>query len=320
MADFAIIGAGLAGLACARRLRATGADVRLFDAEAGPGGRMASRTEGLVGFDHGAQYFTVRDREFGALIDAAAEAGCAARWKPRWPGGEPETQDLWVGVPTMSALLEWLAAGLDIVQDCRIHGAARGERGWIVTDDQGTEHGAHDALVLAVPAPQAAALAATRTRLAGRLRQVPMAPCWTAMATFEEPVAVAFDVRFDDDPVLPWFARNSSKPGRSGPDAWVLHAGADWSRQRAGARGGAVIGELLARLGQRLGAPLPRSTATAAHFWECARVEAPLGEAYLEDPAASIGCCGDWCIDARVEAAWLSGDALGRRLASGRAG
>ena len=38
----AVIGAGLAGLSCARALRARGATVRLFDKGRGAGGRLAT--------------------------------------------------------------------------------------------------------------------------------------------------------------------------------------------------------------------------------------------------------------------------------------
>jgi predicted NAD/FAD-dependent oxidoreductase len=51
------------------------------------------------------------------------------------------------------------------------------------------------------------------------------------------------------------------------------------------------------------------------HRWRHARVEAPLGEPWLADWDAALAFCGDWCLDARVEAAFLSGDALGGALA-----
>jgi predicted NAD/FAD-dependent oxidoreductase len=47
-------------------------------------------------------------------------------------------------------------------------------------------------------------------------------------------------------------------------------------------------------------------------------VEAPLGEAFLLDRGAGVGFCGDWCLGARAEAAWLSGTALGSALAAAR--
>ena len=69
----AIVGGGMAGQACAARLRALGRAAVLFDKGRGPGGRMSARRvmtgQGEAGFDHGAQYFTVRD------------PGSARRWR-----------------------------------------------------------------------------------------------------------------------------------------------------------------------------------------------------------------------------------------------
>ena len=39
----AIIGAGIAGLACAQKLKQAGRSVKLFDKGRGPGGRMSTR-------------------------------------------------------------------------------------------------------------------------------------------------------------------------------------------------------------------------------------------------------------------------------------
>ena len=320
MPAYAVIGAGLAGMACARRLRAAGLDVRVFDKGRRPGGRLATRDREQAAFDHGAQYFTVRDAGFADLVAGAVAAGCAARWVPRWPGGEQETQDLWVGVPGMASLSAWLATGLDVKTGCRITALSRSGRHWALQDESGRWQGdRYDAVILALPAPQAAALAGGHTGSAGRVAGVPMSPCWTVMAAFEQPVAAPLDAHWGDDPVLPWFARNTSKPGRTGPDAWVLHAGGDWSRQRLEAAPQAIQQALLARLAWTLGATLPAAAVVKAHRWLHSRVETPLGEPYVADVAAGIYFCGDWCLDARVEAAFLSGDALGRRLATGDA-
>ena len=57
-------------------------------------------------------------------------------------------------------------------------------------------------------------------------------------------------------------------------------------------------------------APSPSSTVTANIL-----AETPLGEPYIWDATSRLGVCGDWCLAGRLEAAWLSGQALGIRLA-----
>jgi hypothetical protein len=314
-ARFAVVGAGIAGLACARRLAATGHPVQVFDKGRSPGGRLATRRGERAAWDHGAQYFTVRDAGFAEVVVGAEAAGQVARWLPRWPGGEQEQRDLWVGVPGSSALPRWLAQGLDLVTEARILRLDSSGPSWSLADDQGRVFPAFDFVVLAVPAPQAALLAEGHGELAGRAAAVTMAPCWAVMAAFESPIEVPADADWSPDTVLPWIARNSSKPRRSGLDAWVLHADAAWSQEHFDASVAEVQSVLLERLATRLGTSLPPVAVVESHRWRYARVEAALGESYLLDAESRIATCGDWCVDARVEAAWLSGDALGRALA-----
>jgi hypothetical protein len=312
----AVVGAGLAGLACARRLVEAGHQVRVFEKSRTAGGRIATRRDERAAWDHGAQYFTVTDPAFAALVEAARAAGQVAAWTPRWPGGEQEQRDLWVGVPGISALPRWLAQGLDVVPETRVLALARSGAAWTLRDDRGRVEGGFDAVALALPAPQAAALAAGHSALAARLDAVEMAPCWAVMAAFERPLEVSVDADWSPDAILPWLARNSSKPRRSGLDAWVLHADAEWSRTRLDADPAGVRTAMLARLGERLAVPVPPPVLVEVHRWRHARVMRPLGEPCLLDASAGLGFCGDWCLDARVEAAFLSGEALGRRLAA----
>jgi predicted NAD/FAD-dependent oxidoreductase len=109
-ASVAVVGAGLAGLACARALHDAGVPVRLFESQRAPGGRLATRRFAAASFDHGAQYLTASDPGFRALLERAEAAGTAASWQPRWPqrdGGET----LWVGAPGMAALARHFAPG-----------------------------------------------------------------------------------------------------------------------------------------------------------------------------------------------------------------
>lgn len=56
----AVVGAGIAGLACAKRLTELGVLVEVFDKARGPGGRMTSKRTTHGYLDLGAQYFSGR--------------------------------------------------------------------------------------------------------------------------------------------------------------------------------------------------------------------------------------------------------------------
>ena len=244
----AVIGAGLAGLACARRLAEAGVHARVFEAQRAPGGRLATRRFATASFDHGAQFLTAVDAGFIRVLEAAEAAGAAARWQPHWPDREPPG-DLWVGVPAMNSLPRFLAQDLDVEYGARIVRIEHGRRGWALLDDRGLAHTDFTAVALALPAPAAAALAGPRTPAAARARAVPMAPCWAVLVAFDAALPGVPDAGCVRDGILAWYARNGSKPGREARDAFVLHAAADWSRaafdQPAHTVQGALLDSLL---------------------------------------------------------------------------
>ncbi len=313
----AVVGAGLAGIACASRLREAGVQARVFEAQRAPGGRLATRRFAVASFDHGAQYLTATDGRFREKLEGAAAAGAAHRWLPAWPDRDPRSE-LWVGLPGMNSLPRFLAEDLDVEYGARIVRLERNRRGWTLLDDRGAAHPDFTAVAIALPAPAAAALAGGRTPLATRVKAVPMAPCWAVLVAFDSPLPGMPDAGFAGDAMLRWFARNGSKPGRDARDAWVLHAAPDWSRVEFDQPAQNVERAVLDRFSEHIGRALPRALLSDAYRWRHARVEAPLGEACLLDSDSGIGFCGDWCLDSRGEAAWLSGSALGTALSEAR--
>jgi renalase len=67
---------------------------------------------------------------------------------------------------------------------------------------------------------------------------------------------------------------------------------------------------MLPLLCDRLNISHDKVTHAAAHRWRYARVTRALGQPYISSADATLYLGGDWCIGARVEAAWDSGTAL----------
>ena len=123
----AVIGGGIAGLACARRLQQLGHEAVCFDTgKHAPGGRCSSRTwPGGATVDHAAQYATARSASFSALMKELETEGLVKQWPARvvaLEGGAaavPVEGDAvrYVGADGMGGIAAALARGLDVRQD-----------------------------------------------------------------------------------------------------------------------------------------------------------------------------------------------------------
>ncbi len=320
-AHVAIIGAGIAGLSCAAALARAGFKVSIFDKGRVPSGRMSTRLGQNWQCDHGAQYFTARDPQFRAEVARWEGAGVAARWHAqvgRFDAGGAFSQgaevDRFVGLPRMSAPGTWLASTLDVRSAVVISALRRDQGGWrLHVQDEGPLAVYFDAVVLAVPAPQAALLLRDIAPLQAALaRAASMESCWAMLLQYPAPVALGFDAAFVNCGPLRWVARDSSKPGRGGIESWVLHASAEWSEAHVEHDAHSVAAHLLPAFAA-LGAPAPSQW--SAHRWRYARSAQTHNEVCIWVDGQGLGLCGDWLNGGTVEAAWLSGRALASRIA-----
>lgn len=108
-----VVGAGIAGLICARRLADEGMRVTVLERSSIPGGRVATtRFAGAV-FDTGAQFFTVRTPAFQSFVDRWSSDGVVREWC-RGFGSSPDGFPRYIGTSGMDAIPAALAADLDV--------------------------------------------------------------------------------------------------------------------------------------------------------------------------------------------------------------
>jgi photolyase PhrII len=312
----AVVGAGIAGLACARTLADHGHDVQVFDKGRAAGGRTSSRRRDAFRCDHGAQFFTARDPGFGEVVAAWRERGLVAEWEGRFgtwadgcPGPDPRPGPRFVGVPSMSAIARHLARDLTVRSECRVLALDESGSCFQLDVEGGVRSGPVDVVVLALPAPQARELVAGRAALATPLESVRFAPCLTAILAFgAHGVPFPLDGAFVGGEVLDFIARDSSKPGRdAAQETFVVHASPEWSLAHVDgdpAECGALILEAFRRVVREA---IPEPIAVDAHRWRFARVTTPLAEPALADADSRLIVCGDFCGGSRVEDAFRSG-------------
>jgi predicted NAD/FAD-dependent oxidoreductase len=331
----AIVGAGIAGLACGAALQAAGQRVTLFDKGRRPGGRLATRDSPWGPFDHGAASFNAGDGDFGRQVAEWAAAGLLAP-DPALPGA-------WLGVPCMNALPAAQAAALDLRRAAPVGAIGRGADGrWLLagTDGAPMHDGGFDAVVVATPPEQALPLLAPwSATLAGALAGVHSEPCWTVMAAWDgapeaprlpqAPLGPLCGRAESTEPLGPLACvrREDLKPGRARDDdrpRWLLAASPYWSAHNLELAAPEVVRHLLDDLQRLCGRRLAAPAHAAAHRWRYAEVPQPLAAPCGWDAGATLGACGDaWHAEggaSSVERAWLSGRAMAQRLAIHAAG
>ncbi len=280
----AVIGAGVAGLACASELATAGHAVTVFEKARGPGGRTSSRRTDRGAFDHGCPVLAR-----GAWLLELAPLGLELA---DFAYGE-------VPVPRMSALARALAQDLDVRAGIRVSPVARADDGFRLTGDDGADLGTFDRVAVTAPAPQAAELlAAASPPLSERAAAVTYDPCWAVLAAWDAPLPITSSWRragAPDAPVL-WAARESAKRGRDPGERWTIQGGPDWSRAHLEDDPDRVAAALLTAFAAEDpgGDPLPAPAFVTAHRWRYARVRRALPEPCLA--AGGIGAAGDWCV------------------------
>ncbi|WP_454597184.1 NAD(P)/FAD-dependent oxidoreductase [Qipengyuania sp. SM2507] len=305
----AIIGAGMAGLSCARALAQAGVAADIFDKGRGPGGRMSTRRVEVDGrelrFDHGAQYFTARDERFRSEVTAWRAAGRVAPW----PSAGAEAL---VGVPGMNEPVRAMAEGLDVRWATRIDRLERVAGQWVLHGGEGA-HSGYTSVVIAVPAEQAGPLAAPfSAEFADRAERTTSEPCWTVMACFALTLPLADTITTGEG--VAWAARDGAKPGRSGSESWVLQASPQWTRDHLDEPPEQIATELLAAFFAENAIAPAQPSYLAAHRWLYAKAQPVAGEPALWDASLGLGLAGDWLLAPRIESAWISGRELADRM------
>jgi renalase len=332
----AIVGAGMAAITCARTLVQAGHRVTVFEKSYGIGGRMSTRTGPFGTFDHGAQYFTVRDPRFELALKTtptvckpwSANTVQVLDERGRVTAVAPASKEAhWVATPGMNALARaWAKPLTDLMQVefqtqvTHIETDSLNKAQWQLRTS-GVEESTHvfsgfDAVVLAVPSPQANALLQTASKTGAMRKQidkVTVDPCWTLMLAFPQAVQPGlttlgpqWNAARSTHHRIAWLARESSKPGRSSIERWTVQASAAWSAEHLQDSPVRVQAKLIKAFAEVTGIRAEPAH-VELHRWLYAKTDKPLGKSHLWDAKINLGVCGDWCLGHRVEDAFVSG-------------
>jgi len=325
-ADVIVIGAGVAGLACARVLTRAGLRAVVVERSNGVGGRCATRRilEGQP-VDHGVAFLHGSEPAFLAAIDETDTPrieGWPFHVEGRGVPCQPDTytaRDRRVAfVDGISSFPKHLARGLDVRRGVAV---ARLEGDRVVQEDGQSLSAPHVVITLPVEQigrllPDLPELGAARALLAW----LGTVPCLTVLAAYAPDVALPrFDVLYPDEGPLQVVLHDSAKRVRPTHRVLVLQASAGVSRDWLALAPEDWQAKLLAEAGRRLGDWAASPSWAVAHRWRHARFPSGAG---LGSPlvvrlphGGSLSLAGEaFGPHSGVQGAFLSGEHVARRL------
>ncbi|AFY32891.1 NAD(P)/FAD-dependent oxidoreductase [Calothrix sp. PCC 7507] len=328
MPDVAIIGAGMAGLVCAQQLSQAGYSVLVVEKSRGLGGRVATRRLHGTCADHGTCYLKPKGELLGRFVELLRSRHILEVWtdtvSEHTENGfisQPQSPSpRYVAPGGMSAVAKFLGQGLDILLNQRVVAVTpTPENSWCLTLESSTEEITAQALVVAIPAPQALMLLAPlgdsvlEAKFLENLRSVEFSPCISLIAGYpptSQPLPQWKALTFVDHADLAWIGLDSSKRPHSQQPHFVLQSSADFAKSHLDTEDLQPVGQyLLQSAAQTLLLPwLDSPDWMQTHRWRYAFPSRPWHESILSAAIPlPLVCCGDWCGGNLVEGAMLSG-------------
>lgn len=327
MADVAVVGGGISGIACARMLADAGLTVDVLDRGQRLGGRLAVQTlrdtgtayDGRV-VDVGAAYFTVSDPRFADVVDDWVDRGKARPWTDTFHVADgtgllgTKFGPMRYAAPRgLRSLVEDLAVSLpsDLVS---IAHPVDVDAVDIAAEGATIAGSTYRAVALCGPDPQMRELVRGDAPAAAALAHAPTwEPVLALTAVYDKRTWPDVDGVFvNDDPVLSFIADDGRRRGDDAPvlvahSTPVLAAGHLTDPVTAAPFMLGALERIIARSGPAW---------FSVKRWTYARPAQAREESCYFDGV--VGLAGDaWDGKPRTEAAWLSGTALGRSIAEG---
>ena len=334
-AEVLVVGAGVAGLACAGILEGRGVDVRVLEKSRGVGGRCATRRIKGQPVDHGLSFYHGDDPDFLSAL-RSVEPPAPLVWPRRVIGdGTPcqpraldADQQRLAFAGGVSAFPKQLARGISVDLETRATRLELNGNHLAVATESGLIYRARS-VVLAMPAGQTLNLLRTIEPSASRdlpgatglLAGVSMIRCLTLIAGYPVGTAVpGWDVCYPrESGILQMVSQDSTKRPAPARPVLVFQCRPRWSAEHWDDRLAAWTDSLLTEARPVCGDWVDRPTWTQTQRWRYARLTG--GDA-LTAPlliglrnGSRIGIAGEAMSGGGgVQAAWLSGRRIARRL------
>ncbi len=318
--SIAIVGAGFSGIILAKKLKNIG-EVKIFEKARGVGGRMASRLKDDFNFDFGAQFFTAKKAEFQDFLKPFIEQKILMPWcgnfveidnyKITYQREWPKEKNHFVSAIKMNQFCKELSQDLDISLQTRVAKIEKNAKKWQIFDDKNIFLGEFDWLFFSIPAPQLSELIPQECNFYEASKKIKMLGCFALMLGLEKPLNLNYDVALVKNSIISWISFENSKPQRKNSSSYTILSRNDWAESNIENDIEDIKKQLIVEFGKIIQQPLDNIIHQDIHRWRYANIAKQKNNVkFFLDNKMQLGACGDWLIQGRVEAAFLSASAL----------
>jgi renalase len=344
--EIAIVGAGMAGITCARKLQSSGQKgLTIFEKSRGVGGRLTTRRMYDTCVDRGTCYISPKGEQFRELLDRLIAANIVEPWTDITHSltadgniiADPKIYPRYVAPGGMNQIAKYLARDLDVKFGQRAIAIEPHNKLWKLTIENNSEPVFARTVIFAIPAPQAVDLLSPLTDILpnGFLNtlsgvdfypSIAVAAGYTMaqLAEWESVYPQVKSVSCLEDPILGWVGVDSSKRKQPALPVFVIQSTANFAAEYPQPEDMVSASRMILERAAERFLPWFRDCQwQEPHLWRYAFPKSPIVDAYLSfaerlpwriDLPAPLYCIGDWCGGQKVEDAYLAGLAVAERL------
>jgi predicted NAD/FAD-dependent oxidoreductase len=305
--DVLIIGAGISGLMAATKLQENGVSVTVLDKGRNYGGRMATRAFDDAIFDHGAQFFTVRNPIFQSYVDQWSKADIIKIWFGN-ESHQSEQHPRWIAPKGMNSLPKYIARNMQVHLSTEVINLSFDHQIW--TASCGNENhysGSH--LLITTPTPQTTLLLKTTdlalpSQMQEAIHNVRYEKGLSIMLRLNKPSGLPQPggIKLDHS-AISWIADNQMK-GISNAPALTIQTTSDFATSSWDDMNDVKIDKILEQLKPLMELSIK---STQAHRWGYTLPINPIAEGSLTSNHLQLTLAGDAFGGPRVEGSACSG-------------
>ena len=315
MQNVAVIGAGITGITLANLLQKK-VNLTVFEKSRGVGGRMATRRAKPYQFNHGTQYFKIENKKFKDFMQPLM------RYKIIKPLETNQieilnkkiikrtkiyNQKYYTAESNMNSVVKYLINNnFSIKLLCKIEKTVKENDKWFIIDSDKASYGPYDWLFITIPPNQALEILYNNFKFLDIIKKIKMRSCYSLMLGFDKIKEFDFDTALFLDEDVQWLSIRKKIIENKKYYNLLINSSYNFAEKNVNSSKDKISNYLINQVSTILNCELNNYDHKALHFWKYAMSEKNnnLGSFFDEDLKVIV--CGDWCMNGKVEGAFLS--------------